>query len=302
MSALSIQVTLTNNARFRLETLDDSLQPTIDMLLNLSIFMWYGAVCPWVSFRVNDIIPIWRLILLGILILLLRRLPIILLLHGKIPQIEQYQQAAFVGFFGPIGVSAIFYLYISIDFLEQVTFDGHEREDAAKLQDTMKVVVWFLAICSIVVHGVSIPMGKLGYQLPRTVSSAFSVSTEVEEPEPFRLPRVGFRHASHNVRQRRIPTHRPANAVFRIGGSTVPRNSKIGLATPEGEPSRPVNIAGESDSITDEPNHKEEANHLGRSAKAYEDEPAQSGGEGGGQNGEGSKRVAEFPAESRRLV
>lgn len=25
---------------FRLETLDDSLQPTIDMLLNLSIFMW----------------------------------------------------------------------------------------------------------------------------------------------------------------------------------------------------------------------------------------------------------------------
>ncbi len=25
---------------FRLETLDDSLQPTIDMLLNLAVFMW----------------------------------------------------------------------------------------------------------------------------------------------------------------------------------------------------------------------------------------------------------------------
>ena len=34
---------------FRIETLDDSLQPTTDMLLNLSIFMWYGAVCPWAS-------------------------------------------------------------------------------------------------------------------------------------------------------------------------------------------------------------------------------------------------------------
>jgi hypothetical protein len=31
----------TDGARFRLETLDDSLQPTIDMLLNVSIFMWY---------------------------------------------------------------------------------------------------------------------------------------------------------------------------------------------------------------------------------------------------------------------
>lgn len=29
------------DSRFRLETLDDSLQPTIDMLLNVTIFMWY---------------------------------------------------------------------------------------------------------------------------------------------------------------------------------------------------------------------------------------------------------------------
>jgi NhaP-type Na+/H+ or K+/H+ antiporter len=57
---------------FRLETLDDSLQPTIDMLLNLSIFIWFGAICPWASFANNDVIPIYRLVFLGILILLLR--------------------------------------------------------------------------------------------------------------------------------------------------------------------------------------------------------------------------------------
>jgi len=57
---------------FRLETLDDSLQPTIDMLLNLSIFIWFGAICPWAMFAHNDVIPIYRLIFLGILILLLR--------------------------------------------------------------------------------------------------------------------------------------------------------------------------------------------------------------------------------------
>lgn len=135
---------------FRLETLDDSLQPTIDMLLNLSIFIWFGAVCPWDSFVHNDIIPIYRLIALGVLILLFRRIPIIYLLHYQIRQIEEKQQALFAGFFGPIGVSAVFYLYISLEFLKKVTVEGVVRDDAARLAEVMNVVIWFLAICSIV--------------------------------------------------------------------------------------------------------------------------------------------------------
>lgn len=135
---------------FRLETLDDSLQPTIDMLLNLSVFMWYGAVCPWAMFQRNDVIPINRLIFLGILILLFRRLPVIYVMHNNIKQIEEKQQALFVGFFGPIGVSAIFYLYISLEFLQGVTMGGAVREDAARLGKVMIVVIWFLVICSIV--------------------------------------------------------------------------------------------------------------------------------------------------------
>lgn len=57
---------------FRLETLDDSLQPTIDMLLNLAVFLWFGAICPWALFAHSSVIPIYRLIVLGILILLFR--------------------------------------------------------------------------------------------------------------------------------------------------------------------------------------------------------------------------------------
>lgn len=135
---------------FRLETLDDSLQPTIDMLLNLSIFLWFGAVCPWASFAHNDVIPTYRLVFLGILILLFRRVPIVFAMHWNIWQIEQKQQALFVGFFGPIGVSAVFYLYVSLDFLGRITVDGVIREDAARLQDVFTVVIWFLAVCSIV--------------------------------------------------------------------------------------------------------------------------------------------------------
>ena len=120
------------------------------MLLNLSVFLWFGAVCPWATFRDNDVIPLYRLVFLGILILLFRRVPIVFALHWKIWQIEEKQQALFVGFFGPIGVSAVFYLYISLQFLEEITVGEAVREDAVKLQDTFTVVVWFLAICSIV--------------------------------------------------------------------------------------------------------------------------------------------------------
>jgi NhaP-type Na+/H+ or K+/H+ antiporter len=66
-----------------------------------------------------------------------------------IHQIEEKRQAIFVGFFGPIGVSAIFYLYITLEFLETITVDGVQRADAQQLGEVMMVVVWFLAICSI---------------------------------------------------------------------------------------------------------------------------------------------------------
>jgi hypothetical protein len=247
-------------ARFRLETADDSLQPTIDMLLNISVFLWFGAVCPWASFRSNDVIPVYRLIFLGILILLFRRIPMIFAMHKKIRQIEEFQQAAFVGFFGPIGVSAIFYLYVSLDFLNQVTVDGVIREDAARLQEVMRVVIWFLAICSIVVHGLSVPLGKLGYHFPRTISQALSSDREDDEPD---LHIRRSRHFTQPFFRRRKAKNKciegasdrqPSPAVFWIGKPEAPRegadgelrrpvhfpdDTPTGAQTP-GEPNRPI--------------------------------------------------------------
>ena len=216
------------------------------MLLNLAVFMWFGAVCPWAMFLHNDVIPIYRLIILGILVLLFRRLPVVYAMHWKIRQIEEKQQALFVGFFGPIGVSAVFYLYISLEFLSEITVDGVVRGDAAQLQDVMTVVVWFLAICSIVsgdnqswdcgvilliilqvVHGLSVPLGKLGYHLPRTISSAIE-SREVDEPEPFHIAERIQQTEEQILRQRHRPPkeHRgrdetPPRPVFKIGGSVI---------------------------------------------------------------------------------
>ena len=181
----------------------------MDLLLNISIFAWYGAICPWYEFVHNSVIPIYRLIFLGLLVLLFRRLPFVLLTHKRIRYIENWRNAAFVGFFGPIGVSAIFYLYTSLEFLRTIQVDGNQRGDAARLSEVMVVVVWFMAICSIVsylprgfksfkldpfpnskctmqvVHGLSIPLGKLGFYLPRTMSRA--ISADDDEPAPFHL-------------------------------------------------------------------------------------------------------------------
>ena len=150
---------------FRLKTIDDSVQPTVDMLLNVAMFMWLGATCPWSSFWTSEVVTPGRLAALGVLVLLFRRLPVILGLHRRIHQIEDERQALFVGHFGPIGVSAIFYLYVGLEFLKTVTVGDEQRPDAKQLGEVMTVVIWFLIISSVVVHGLSVPVAKLGFRL-----------------------------------------------------------------------------------------------------------------------------------------
>ncbi|KAK4183846.1 Sodium/hydrogen exchanger family-domain-containing protein [Podospora australis] len=213
---------------FRLETLDDSLQPTIDMLLNVSVFMWFGAVCPWNDFLHNDVIPIYRLIPLGIAVLLFRRLPWVYAIHRLVPQIEGVRQAIFVGFFGPVGVSAIFYLYITLEFLKTLEVDGEPRQDVKHLPEAVNVVVWFLAICSIVVHGLSIPLGKLGFYLPRTISRGMSSMTDGPDEPTSRLGSRVSTLISQRPRSTRngedLPDTVPSTSrrtVYRIGGSII---------------------------------------------------------------------------------
>jgi sodium/hydrogen antiporter len=212
------------------------------MLLNISVFLWFGAVCPWASFRDNNVIPIHRLIILGVLILLFRRLPVVFAMHKKIRQIEEFQQAAFVGFFGPIGVSAIFYLYISIDFLHQITVDGAVREDALRLEEIMRVVIWFLAICSIIVHGLSIPVGKLGYHLPRSMSQALSNESDSDSHMGSgRHHRSTSQLPTRKSRSSRDKDRRPSAGAFMIGQGHPTRSTTMDLESAQ-EPSRPVHI------------------------------------------------------------
>ena len=148
---------------FRAETDHDTVQPTIDMILNLSVFFWFGAVCPWTSFAGNPVASLGRLVAVSVLILLLRRPPVMILLYRFIPQIDSLKHAAFVGFFGPIGVSAIFNLGLVLEFFRRYDLgvEGDESGEVARgekdgratflrMEEQLRVVVWFVVMSSIV--------------------------------------------------------------------------------------------------------------------------------------------------------
>ncbi|KAI5298852.1 hypothetical protein KEM56_003727 [Ascosphaera pollenicola] len=95
-------------------------------------------------------------------------MPIIFAMYKGIPQIRTKRQAAFVGFFGPVGVGAIFYLYLTREYISQhITVDGKPREDVARLSDTIELVIWFVVLCSVTVHGLAVPCGKLCLKILR---------------------------------------------------------------------------------------------------------------------------------------
>lgn len=113
------------------------------------------------------------------------------------------------------------------------------REDVQHLKEVMTVVIWFLAICSIVVHGLSVPMGKLGYHLPRTVSQALSTSQENDDDEPH----IFLRHFSGDrggqLRRRKHPDRQPSAGAFELGSA----NARVRTDVQEqsaAEPARPV--------------------------------------------------------------
>ena len=83
---------------------EESVQEVFERLLVVPIFFLFGLIAPyseWLNIG-------WILVLFAIVILLFRRLPVLLLLK---PVLKGYKlkDILLMGWFGPIGVAAIFY-------------------------------------------------------------------------------------------------------------------------------------------------------------------------------------------------
>lgn len=145
----------------------DEVSSCIDVLLNFGGFMYIGTILPWSEFHdpegVATGLTYGRLIGLGFLVLALRRIPAILLTYKLMPGVvRDWKEALFMGYFGPIGAGAVFYLEHSRHlFPEAGRGDGEETE----LARAIGPVVYWLVLFSIVVHGLSIPALNLAYTL-----------------------------------------------------------------------------------------------------------------------------------------
>ncbi|CAL3972375.1 unnamed protein product [Diplocarpon coronariae] len=141
--------------------------PTIiDLMLNSSMFVFFGSIIPWEMFVPREITPhcgIWQLLIFLILVILFRRIPIVLALKRIIPDIRTYREALFCGHFGPMGVGALFLVMEARGELENGTSVPWAKprkltppySDKDKAIELLWPVICFIVLGSTIVHGLS---------------------------------------------------------------------------------------------------------------------------------------------------
>jgi hypothetical protein len=170
---------------FNRQTEESVFSSVIDLLFNIGTFIYVGAWMPFDSFHKAKLtLTVGRLVTIAILVLLLRRLPIIIALYRWIPDIKTLREAVFSGHFGPIGIgqssinlhrinfsNASFSGAIFISTLASERLHHYAHDAQAKLlAEAIQPIVAFMVLCSIVIHGLSIPFFSLGRHASRTLS------------------------------------------------------------------------------------------------------------------------------------
>ncbi|MBB4935631.1 NhaP-type Na+/H+ or K+/H+ antiporter [Lipingzhangella halophila] len=115
---------------------EENVQDAVNDFFLLPVFVLLGLTLPWSEWAALG----WRGPVLVVAVLLLRRLPVFVALSPFMRSVHGMREAAFLGWFGPIGVAALFYANLS-------------------LHETSNSLVWTvgsLVICaSVLVHGVT---------------------------------------------------------------------------------------------------------------------------------------------------
>lgn len=159
----------------------------IDLLLNSSMFVYFGASIPWSNFTGSSDTPsvtLPRLFGLLALVLLVRRIPVVLALKRWVPDIRTYREALFCGHFGPMGLGALFLTIEARASLETGTSEPLPHPPAHSPHKDAIELIWpvvcFIVLGSTMVHGLSV--------------AAISVSSHYLRREGERAPLIGGEH------------------------------------------------------------------------------------------------------------
>ncbi|CAG8423876.1 unnamed protein product [Penicillium salamii] len=161
---------------FEVEERHDSFNSTIETILNIGTFVFIGAIMPWDQLHLPQEtgVSISRLVGLGFLILVFRRIPAIMMGYRFLPKVcNDWKEALFMGHFAPIGIGAISY----VEYARRLLPDPGESDQeinnltaamvpgvylpktprVKKHEPDLVAVVYWLVCFSIVVHGLSTP-------------------------------------------------------------------------------------------------------------------------------------------------
>ena len=155
------------------------VQDAIDMLLNVAVFIYIGTIIDWDWYHLASTmdgptsggIQTWRIVLLGTLILLLRRPPWLIAVSPIIPALTNWSETLFTGWFGPMGVGALFYIEVA---LREIPDDGSRT----RLRELYSPVVLFCVFGSVLAHGVSIPLSRFSPHVVRKTRTWTSQRTK----------------------------------------------------------------------------------------------------------------------------
>ncbi len=137
VAGLAVNVTSTGSERAAELEIDEA----VNRFAVLPMFLIVGATIPWSSWYDLG----WHGVALVGAVLLLRRLPVLLALRR--PLGLSWADAAFAGWFGPIGVSAVFYLTLVADRVD--------------MPDMVLAAGTAVVVASTVAHGVTSAPGRV---------------------------------------------------------------------------------------------------------------------------------------------
>ena len=177
---------------FAKKTKDTKLGEVIDLLLNSAMFVYLGTILPFGAFN-KEITP-WitsgRLMLFLVCVLLFRRLPVVLALYGYIPDIKTFKEALFCGWFGPMGLGALFLSIEARAVLETGSSSPKPHlpdytppfTAKEKTIQTVWPVVSFVVLGSTMVHGLSVLFISILSHLQRPKEERADVPASETDP------------------------------------------------------------------------------------------------------------------------
>ncbi|KAI0689057.1 Sodium/hydrogen exchanger [Cytidiella melzeri] len=151
LAAFAAGTAVSWDGHFNLQIKNEVFSSVIDLVLNCACFVYIGAWLPFSDFNSPQLgITPWRLIVLFLAILVIRRIPAMLILYRWIPEISGWREALFSGHFGPMGVGAVFVSTLALTRLP--TPQSPPQNQQEYLAASLQIIVSFIVLCSILIR------------------------------------------------------------------------------------------------------------------------------------------------------